>query len=273
MNDPKESLKEYTESNRLAWNQAMEHHQKANGSKWDDAFSNPDFLAMSGVELELLKSIDVSDKNIAHLSCNNGVELMSLKKMGAGRCVGFDISDVAIEEAAARAGKFGIDCEFVQSDVYEIPESFDGAFDMAYISIGCLGWLPDVKRFLKRAAGLLKTGGVIFIHEQHPLTEMLPTDDIEDADPLKIFEPYFKSEPYAENDGIDYVGNTTYDSHTKYWFVWTLSEIIMGLIESGLRIVHFSEHPEDISTIRRRIEQAEIAIPLSCIFIAEKEGS
>jgi len=47
----------------------------------------------------------------------------------------------------------------------------------------------------------------------------------------------------------------------------------MGLIESGLRIVHFSEHPEDISTIRRRIEQAEIAIPLSCIFIAEKEGS
>ena len=267
MGDP---IRQYTQANRLAWNEAMGHHQEANGSKWDDAFSNPGFIAMSGVELELLESIGVSNKSIAHLACNNGVELMSLKKMGAGRCVGFDISDVAIEEAAARTEKFGIDCEFVQSDVYEIPDSFDGVFDMVYISIGCLGWLPDVKRFFGRAVRLLKTSGVIFIHEQHPLTEMLPTDDIEGADPLKIFEPYFKDEPYAENDGIDYVGSTTYQSHTKYWFVWKLSDIIMGLLESGLRIVHFSEHPEDISTIRRRIEEAEISVPLSCILIAER---
>lgn len=248
----------------------MPHHQKANGSKWDDAFSKPGFIAITGVELEQLKSLSVSGKNVAHLCCNNGVELMSLKNMGAGRCVGFDISDAAIEEASARASKFAISCEFTQSDVYDIPEQYNDAFDIVYVSIGCFGWLPDLKQFSRKAASLLGDCGVIFIHEQHPFTEMLPTDDIEDADPLKIIEPYFRPEPYEESDGIDYVGNTTYESKTNYWFVWTLSDIFMGLIESGMRIAHFSEYPADISTIHRRNQEAGVKIPLSYILIAER---
>ncbi|MDP7287314.1 MAG: class I SAM-dependent methyltransferase, partial [Phycisphaerae bacterium] len=258
MGNPKKSLKEYTQANRLAWNQAMELHQKANGPKWDDAFSKPGFVAMTGVELELLNSMNISGKRIAHLCCNNGVELMSLKNMGAGQCVGFDICDAAIEEASARALKFDIPCEFVQSDVYDIPEQYHGVFDIVYVSIGCFGWLPDLKLLFRKAASLLGDSGIIFIHEHHPFTEMLPTDDMDDADPLKIIEPYFRNEPYEENDGIDYVGNTTYEAETKYWFVWTLSDILTGLIESGMRITHFSEHPEDISTIHRRNEEAGI---------------
>ncbi len=270
MDNPNESLKQYTQANRLAWNQAMPLHQKANGSKWDDAFSKPDFVAISDMERRMLESIDISGKGVVHLCCNNGVELMSLKKMGAARCVGFDISDAAIEEASARAAKFAIDCQFVQSDVYDIPEEYCGVFDIAYVSIGCFGWLPDVKLMLRKAASLLDDSGIIFIHEQHPFTMMLPTDDIEGADPLKIIEPYFRSEPYAENDGIDYVGDTRYDSHTKYWFVWTLSDIFTGLIEGGMRITHFSEHPEDISTIHSRCRDAGIEIPLSYMLIAER---
>ena len=263
-------MKEYTQANRLAWNEAMPLHQKANGSKWDDAFSSAGFVAMTGVELELLESMNVSGKNIAHLCCNNGVELMSLKNMGAVRCVGFDIADAAVEEASDRALKFGISCEFVQSDVYDIPQEYHGEFDIAYISIGCFGWLPDLKQLFRKAASLLGDSGVMFIHESHPFTEMLATDDLEDADPLRIIEPYFRSEPYEENDGVDYVGNTTYESKTKYWFVWTLSDVVMGLVESGLRITHFSEHPEDISTCHSRNQDAGIEIPLSYIMIAEK---
>jgi len=267
MGDP---IRQYTQANRLAWNEAMPLHQKANCDKWDNAFSNPGFIAMTGVELELLKSIGVSGKNITHLCCNNGVELMSLKKMGPDRCVGFDISDAAIEEAAARALRFDIPCEFVQSDVYDIPAQYHGTFDIAYVSIGCFGWLPDLKQFFKKAASLLGDSGVMFIHETHPFAEMLPTDDVQDADPLRIIEPYFKQDPYEENDGIDYVGDTTYESKTKYWFVWKLSDIFMGLIDNGMKIVHFSEHPEDISTIHHRNQEAGIEIPLSCILIAEK---
>ena len=101
MGNPKKSLKQYTQANRAAWNEAMPRHREANGSKWDDAFSRPGFVAMTGVELEMLGSTGVSNKKIAHVCCNNGVELMSLKNMGAARCVGFDICDAAIEEASA----------------------------------------------------------------------------------------------------------------------------------------------------------------------------
>ena len=269
MNDKEK--KTYTEANRLAWNETMPHHQKANGTKWDNAFSAPGFVALSSREQELLKSIGVSGKKIAHLCCNNGIELMSLKNMGADRCVGFDISDEAIKEASGRSEKVGIPCEFERTDVYEIPERHRGVFDIVYISIGCFGWLPDLKQFFEKVAMLLCDEGTLFIHEQHPFAEMLPSDDDEGADPLKIIEPYFKAEPYQENSGIDYVGKTTYESMTQYWFVWTLSDIIMGIVENDIEIVHFSEYPEDISAIHGKNQNAGIEIPLSYTMISRKK--
>jgi ubiquinone/menaquinone biosynthesis C-methylase UbiE len=195
---------------------------------------------------------------------------MSLKNLGAGECVGFDISDVAIKEATDRARKFGISCQFVQSDIYDIPEKYHGAFDIVYISVGTLGWIPDLKQFFKKAVSLLGDSGALFIHEMHPLAEMLPSDDMKDTDPLKIIEPYFREEPYKDRSGIDYIGKTTYTSKAQYWFVWTLSDILTGLVENGMKLVHFSEHKEDISTIHRRNQDAGMDIPLSYILIAEK---
>lgn len=265
-----ENLKKFTEANRLAWNEAIPYHQKANGNKWDDAFSVPGFVAMTDVELEWLKSIKVPGKNIAHLCCNNGIELMSLKNMGADRCVGFDISDLAIKEAQDRTLKSGIPCQFVQSDVYEIPETYHGSFDIVYVSVGTFGWLPDLKRFLQKVALLLADSGTLFIHEMHPFAEMLPSDDMNDTDPLIIIEPYFRKEPFQDKTGIDYVGKTTYESRTQYWFVWTLSDILMSLVENGMKIVHFSEHKEDISSTHKRNQDANIEIPLSYLLISEK---
>jgi SAM-dependent methyltransferase len=263
-------IKKYTKANRLAWNKVMPLHQKANQNKWDDAFSNPGYVALKDKELELLTSIGVSGKNIAHPCCNNGIELMSLKNLGADQCVGFDISDIAIKEATGRSIKFGINCQFVQTDVYEIPEHFYGIFDLVYISIGCFGWLPDLKQFFKKVALLLNGTGKLFIYEMHPFTAMLSEDDNKDADPLKIIEPYFKKEPYVENGGIDYIGKTTYESQIQYWFVWTLSDIIMGIIDNNMRISHFTEYREDISAVHKRNMDSGIDIPLSYIIVADK---
>ena len=266
-----DNLKKYTEANRLAWNEAMPLHQKANKDKWDNAFSIPGFAAMEDTELDLLKSIGIPGKKIAHLCCNNGIELMSLKNLGADECVGFDISDLAVREATERALKFGIACRFVQTDVYEIPERYHGVFDIVYISIGCIGWLPDLKRFFEKVSMLLNDTGTLFIHEMHPFAEMLPLDNMKDADPLKLIEPYFKKEPYIEYDGIDYIGKTEYESKVQYWFVWTLSDIIMGIIQSGLKIVHFTEYTKDISTNHLKNQDADLEIPLSYILISNKQ--
>lgn len=262
-------IKKYTEANRLAWNEAMPYHQAANQSKWDDLFATSGYSALSENETKMLESVGVSGLRVAHLCCNNGVELLSLKNLGAGTCVGFDISDEAIREAQERADRLKIDCHFVQSDIYDISQAYHGQFDLVYISIGCLGWLPDLKRFFQIAGTLLIEGGSLFIHEAHPLSQMLPVDGV-GKDPLRIIEPYFKDEPYVETDGIDYIGKTTYESHPQYWFVWTLSNIIMGIIEAGLKISHFSEYSYDISTLHQNAQNAGLALPLSYILTAAK---
>ena len=268
------ALKIYTEANREVWNEVMPRHQQASREQWDKAFLQPGFVCLGRTEQDLLRQIGLKGKNVAHLCCNNGVELLSLKNLGSRECMGFDISDLAIQEAQERAKRCHIDCQYVQSDVYEISVEYAKRFDVVYISAGGLGWLPDLMLFFAKAALLLKDTGHIFIHEIHPFSEMMPFDDSESADVLRIVEPYFKAEPCVDYGGLDYVGGTKYDStKPQYWFVHKLSDIMMGLIGNGIAIEHFSEYEEDISAGHERIEQAQAGIPLSYILIGKKQGA
>jgi SAM-dependent methyltransferase len=267
-------LKEYTESNRAAWNEVTPLHQGAAKAKLDKLFLQPGYVRLGEVEIGLLQQVGIKGKNVAHLCCNNGRELLSLKNLGAAECVGFDISDQAIQEANERAALCGIDCQYVRTDVYEIDASYANHFDMVYISVGCLGWMPDLKLFFEKAASLLKEGGLIFIHELHPFSEMLPGDNDPDPNPLRIVEPYFKTDPYIEYGGLDYVGGSQYNSTTPlYWFVHTLSGILMAMIENRISLQHISEYETEISASHLRVEQAHAGVPLSCILIGRKQAA
>ena len=266
------ALKKYTEANREAWNEVMPRHQAAAREKWDNAFMQPGFVCLDDVEIDLLGRMGIEGKDVAHLCCNNGVELLSLKNLGARECVGFDISDVAIQEAQERAKRCQIDCQFVQVDVYEIGAEYGNRFDVVYLSAGALGWMPDLKLFFAKAAVLLRKNGRVFIHEIHPFSEMMPFDDSEGTDILRIVEPYFKAEPYVDYGDLDYVGGSKYTStKPQYWFVHTVSDILMGLIENQISIEHFSEYETDISAVHTRVEQARAGVPLSYILIGRKQ--
>ena len=266
-------LKAITASNRAAWNEVMPLHQRAAKERLDKLFSEPGCVRLDDTELGMLNQVGIKGKNVAHLCCNNGTELMSLKNLGAAQCTGFDISDLAIQEASERAVHSQIDCQFVRTDVYEIDEIFNDLFDIVYISAGCLGWLPDLELFFAKAFALLKPDGLVFIHEIHPFSEMLPFDDDLQPFNLRIIEPYFKKEPYMDQGGLDYVGHAAYDSTTtQYWFVHTLSDILMSLIKNHLEIEHFFEFETDISAGHRQIEEARAGIPLSYILIGRNTG-
>ena len=267
---PYQEIKKYTESNRKAWNQTMPIHQKSNKNKWDTSFSTEGFSALGANELNDLLKIGITGKNIAHLCCNNGVELMSIKSLGANRCVGFDISELAVEEASSRCSNFGINCEFIQADVYDIPESYHEKFDLVYLSAGCIGWLPDLSSFFNKVSLLLNEKGHLYMHEIHPFSEMLPTDDNTDSDPLTIIEPYFKEEPYEDCEGIDYIGKTKYESEKSYWFVWKISDIINSIINNEMFLLEMIEYPNDISACHNRNMNAGVPVPLSYSMIARK---
>jgi SAM-dependent methyltransferase len=263
--------KQYTEANREAWNEVMPFHQKAAREKWDLAFSQPGYSCLDDIEMQQLRKIGIQGKDIAHLCCNNGIELLSLKNLGAGRCVGFDICDEAILEATQRAEMHHIDCQFIRTDVFDINHTFDRQFDMIYISVGCLGWLPDLVSFFNIAARLLRDDGIVFIHEEHPFSEMLPNDDANQTDVLHIIDPYFKTEPYVDYGDLDYLGNTHYASQKpQYWFTHTFSDILMAMIDNHINILHLSEYDVDIANSKKRLEQANAGVPLSYILFGRK---
>lgn len=66
------------------------------------------------------------------------------------------------------------------------------------------------------------------------------------------------------------LGKTTYESKSMYWFVWTLSDVVMSVIDSGLSLQFLGEYSKDISANHSRNEKAGVEIPLSYILVANK---
>lgn len=266
-------LRTYTESNRQAWNEVTPLHQKAAKAKWDSAFMRPGFSCLPDREVQILSRIGIAGKNVAHLCCNNGRELMSLKNLGAATCIGFDIADEAIKEATERAKLCRIDCRFVRGDVYDIGPEYDTQFDLVYLTTGGLGWLPDLGRFFARAAALLRPNGCVFIHDMHPFVEMLSENGLAGGEPVRIAGPYFKPDPYIDYGGLDYVDGAAYTSSAaQYWFVHTLSSILTGLIDNHLIVEHFAEYPTATSPHLECFEKLDAGLPLSYTLVARRSA-
>jgi 2-polyprenyl-3-methyl-5-hydroxy-6-metoxy-1,4-benzoquinol methylase len=220
-------IKFYTSQNKTAWNEDVPKNQLARKEKLDMLFSNPGYSCINNKNfLKIINDINIKGKDIVHLCCNNGIELLSLKNMGAKHCVGIDISNVAIQEAQERADKCNIACEFICSDVYDVSKDMYNSFDVVLLTAGCVGWIPDLEKFFGIIFNLLRTNGIVLMHEIHPFSETLPFDNIDIENRLQIIEPYFRKEPIAENGGLDYVGGTNYVGETQYWFVHTISSLI-----------------------------------------------
>lgn len=259
----------YTEANRLAWNEAMPRHQVVRKEHWDQQFSTPGYVVQKDPELSLLSSLPVAGKDIIQLCCNNGVELLSLKNMGASRCLGVDISDLAIAEAKARAELCHIDAEFLCADVFQLPSSLEMQFDLVYITVGALTWLHDLEALFQKSYALLRPQGMLLIYEQHPLTYILAEDDDKLHKATEIVSSYFVDEPYIGREGIDYIGGTIYPSLPNYQFTHPLSKIINSIIQAGFQIREFNEYPHDISLCCQGIPP-ELKLPLSYSLLAKK---
>jgi len=244
------TFEDYAESNRRAWNQVAPIHQRARKIDLRQEVQGADFNDLEEVEKELLLQIGVQGKQVAQLCCNNGRELISIVRMGAQYGLGFDISDEVISEARELSELAGTNCDFIRTDVLDIgADNFD-RFDLVFISIGALTWLHKLDRLFDIASGLLVPGGHLLIHEMHPFLDMLATKLDDEYDPeneLKIAYSYFSQESWIDEQGLDYIGDTTYDSLPSISFPHTLSDIISAIIASGLSITHFREYPQDIS--------------------------
>jgi SAM-dependent methyltransferase len=267
-------IKKYTEANREAWNEVAPLHRKARKTDLKEGFRDTGFSVLDEFETRKLKELGIEGKRIAQLCCNNGQETLSLVNLGAVSAVGFDISDAAIEEAIELAEISGLNCSFVRTDVYDIGVEHNEAFDLVYITIGSLYWLPDLERFFEIVSRILTEDGVLMIYDSHPFLNMYetPGDPAYDpGNPLKVVYPYFKKDPWTDTSGLDYLGGTQYYGKKNYGFPHTLSAVFNAIIRSGIQIVELTEYPHDVSVCYKHLEPRG-DLPLSYILIGRKSG-
>ena len=263
-----DKTKTMTSANLAAWEDAAPIHGRQNQAELLDAFRTSGFSCLDPIETKCLQTIGVKGKDIAQICCNNGRELLSVKNMGAARCVGFDGAQGFIDQGRELAKAANLEVEFVCTDIYDIDERFALNFDLVTITIGVLGWMPDLERFFSVVANLIKPGGALFIYEQHPILDMIEPGN---ADAPIVWElSYFNKEPYVETDGLDYYGGEQYDAKPATSFSNTMAEIIMAGIDNGLAVEHFEEFPHHISNTWWNVEKSGLGLPMCYTLIMRK---
>ena len=268
----KMNVKNITESNREAWNQALEYHQKARNNSLQTGFANPDFTTLDrdcdDVLIDKLEKMNISGKTIAQLPCNNGRELLSLMRLGAKEAIGFDISDVAIVEAKQLAEISGLNVKFERINILEIDDRYNNCFDFIYISEGSLQWFPDLNAYFSVVSRLLKEYGEILIFEMHPFAYFFENEKSSENHSFETMISYFDKGAYHYKTGLDYIGGVQYESKECYWFMHKMSDIINALLQNGIEIREFNEYNLEMANNESIIHLEKF--PLSYILIGKK---
>jgi SAM-dependent methyltransferase len=242
---------EYVQANREAWNEAQAVHAK---NRTCDIVTDIKEGRLH-FDLNLLGEYDLRDKVVGQFCCNNGRETLSMSFLGAKECVGFDISDSFIDEARVMSEKLRFNCSFIQGDICGIT-SHREYFDLVIFTVGALPWLQDLNCVFSTVSGVLKPGGTVIVSDWHPFLGMFAMpgeDDFDPAHPYKIAYSYFRKDPVIEDNGMDYVGGTVYQSRKFYSFNHTLSDIITAMIRNGLRVTDLKESADNITSSPREM--------------------
>jgi len=104
--------------------------------------------------------------------CNNGRELISAVQLGARAGLGFDFSTAFIRQARDLCDGAGVNIDFIETDIYEIPARYSAVSDVLMMTSGALCWMPDLRRYFGVASRVLGPGGSLVIYETHPFLEM-----------------------------------------------------------------------------------------------------
>lgn len=264
---------EVNKMNRKAWIDAMDSLlPKKAIDRLLDKFRQPDASSLQQIKKDKLLKHGIKGKSVFQPCCHNGKELVSMKNLGASRCVGFDFCPSFIAVAKEIAIAAGQECEFVETDVYHIDSQYADQFDIAYISVGTLMWLPDLGSFFSVVSELMRGGAWMFLIEQHPLLDMYGLEPSRKKRFHRFKESYFRHEPYKVVYGLNYQYLKSNDSKTPcFRYHHKVSDIIQGCVESGLVVESFEELDTAVGGgAPKKLEKRNVHFPLTFILTAKK---
>ena len=182
----------------------------------------------------------VEGLDVIHLQCHIGTDTLSWARMGA-RMTGVDLSGESLRIARDLADRAGLEIEYVQSSIHDAAAALAGrSYDVVYTSIGVLYWLDDLDEWARLIAGILRPGGIFFIREGHPMA--MSIDPLTPKGELKLGWPYFNCGPQVDESDVDYSSPEKVGNARTFGWSHPLGEIIVSLINAGLRITDFQEH-------------------------------
>lgn len=192
---------------------------------------------------------DVRGRSLVHLQCHFGLDTLSWAREGAN-VVGLDFSEPAVQAACDLAEQLNLDAEFVVGDVHRAADVLGRRFEIVYTGLGSIVWLPDLDRWAGVVASLLEPGGVFYMPEFHPFTEVFADND------LSIKYHYFdRGIPFVDEEGGTYTDpNIETVNNEDYTWTHPVSSVITALMGAGLSLELFNEHEY---TLFRRFESLE----------------
>ncbi|NHJ84676.1 MAG: class I SAM-dependent methyltransferase [Asgard group archaeon] len=228
---------EYFKANELLWDEFAKAHYES------DRYHVKEFLAgettLKPIEIDEMGS--VKGKTLLHLQCHFGLDTLSWVREGA-IVTGVDFSGEGIRIAKLLTEKANLQANFIQSNIYDLPQVLDNKFDIVYTSFGVICWLNNLKKWGKIISHYLKPGGFLYLAEFHPFSMVF--DEEHETELVLRYDYFHNPEPMVfEVEGTYAVKEVEIQNNVEYEWAHSLADVINALVEAGLEIQFLNEYP------------------------------
>ena len=206
---------------------------------------------------------DLSGKSVLDLGCGYGWHCKYSVECGAKEVLGIDLSEKMIHEANEKNADPKIIYRVCGLDDYDYPaDSYD-----CVISNLVLHYIADIDLILKKIYLTLKTDGIFLLNMEHPVfTAGVNQDWIYDSGGKPQYWPvddYF----YSGERVTHFLGKTVTKQHH------TLTQILMGLIDTGFRLEVVEEAMPSADMMDIPDMPDEMRRPMMLLIKALKQGA
>jgi len=173
---------------------------------------------------------DVAGLSLAHLQCHMGMETLSWAMLGA-EVLGLDFSEPAIVKARQLGAELDMNARFVCANVYDACEVVRQEFDIVFVSVGSIVWLPRIDRWAQIVSTLLRPGGRLYMNEVHPFVDVF--DDDSSGRRITVKYPYLDAGGLASDEPGSYADpNAVFQNIKTVYYLHSIGSILNALIQA-----------------------------------------
>jgi SAM-dependent methyltransferase len=228
-----------TDINRRLWDgMAAVHAQGGAGSYYDvDALVRGE-RPLGDWEQRAVEAVGgVEGRDVVYVQSHIGVDGIIFAQRGA-RVTAVDFSPTALDAGRDIARRAGVDVEWVEADANALPESLEGRFDIAWVTIGAICWIEGLAAWAKGVARTLRPGGRLVMVEMHPVFQM-----VDAREPLSLDMPYAFAGPHVFDEDGSYADlDAKLPATTSVVYAHSLGETINAVTGAGLAVERLDEH-------------------------------